>query len=102
MLALVFGLVAVSPPSAQEPKAASPLPAHVVAAWEKADAQVGWFVPDEYGRFSVRHRAAGVNGEVPGFVFATSQPARGCLAGCLPLIALSASCWPIGRCRIPS
>jgi hypothetical protein len=67
MLALA---VVLSPGvTAQQRKPASPLPANIVAAWEKAGAQAGWFGPNEFGYHVFHYRKEGTEGEVPIFAF---------------------------------
>src|SRR6516225_6775555 len=72
LLALAFG----TPVSAQQPK--YPLPADVVAAWEKAGAHVGWMKwRDEREDFAFRQGTdAGQPGEVPAFRLRLIPPGK--------------------------
>ncbi len=45
------------------------LPADVVAAWEKAGAETGWMMPDEFGVLEFRAAGVAKEGELPRFRF---------------------------------
>lgn len=59
--------------AAQEQKAVSPLPADIVAAWEKAGAWAVWMSPND-GGLAFRIAADGKQEEVPGFAFLEWKP----------------------------
>jgi internalin A len=54
---------------AAESKKPEPLPAEVVAAWEKAGAKTGWMGPDNIGRIAFHAGGEGKEGEAPAFAF---------------------------------
>jgi hypothetical protein len=55
----------------QNPK---PLPTKLVAAWEKAGAEVGWTQPDELGFYEFWPSQHAVAGEIPAFRFGEWKP----------------------------
>jgi hypothetical protein len=69
MLALGASIVGVGPALAQHDKPARPLPAEIVAAWEKAGAQRGWMTPHMLDVPVFRVGGEGKDGEVPAFQF---------------------------------
>src|SRR4051812_10848682 len=56
-----------TPCQADEQPRPDPLPADVVAAWEKAGAETGWMVLHECGFIEFRAGGAGKEGELPAF-----------------------------------
>ena len=77
IMALAASLVGVSPALvAQQQKSASPLPAEIVAAWEKAGARTGWMEPNKLGFLVFRVGREGKEGEVPAFQFKVWQAGR--------------------------
>jgi hypothetical protein len=87
MLALAASLIEVACTSAQQQKPLNPLPAEIVAAWEKAGAKVGWLGPNEYGYPVFRFGEEGRKEKCP--PSRSLRGNRGYLAGCLGLIAAS-------------
>ena len=60
--------------TAQQQKPASPLPAGIVAAWEKAGAHYGWTVRQGHGYTFLIIGDQGKFKELPGFLFFSWQP----------------------------
>jgi Trypsin-like peptidase domain/Leucine rich repeat/Leucine Rich repeat len=58
----------IVPPAAE--KQPSPLPAEIVAAWQKAGAEVGWLGVNHLGSLEFRVGGKGKEGEAPAFRFA--------------------------------
>jgi hypothetical protein len=67
-----LGGVAAAPAPAKR-DAAKPLPEKIVAAWQKAGAQVGWMRVDTFVRIRFRSEKEGVAGDLPAFRFSPSK-----------------------------
>ena len=73
MLALAVTLSG-SALAAQEQNPVTPLPDHIVVAWEKAGSRSGWFEKDAFGHYRFRVGGMGKSGEVPTFKFSDILP----------------------------
>src|ERR1700677_234720 len=73
MLALAASLVSATPALAQQQKPA-PLPADIVAAWEKAGARAGWVRDDLYGHPDLQTDIDDKEGYIPAIQFRRGRP----------------------------